>query len=224
MILTHSGQPKGFQSGGAGALVRQNGVCNAILVDRVTLSAARPKVSGNAKQFTLFPQPSPALPYGFAYRPDVISGYEESRLLAKVERLTFQGISVSRFRRQATCRIRSAGATISPNVGLYRQIRSRSFCWKSAGRFKSVPGLPSQRWSRFSSLSMLRAWRSDLKGSLRGNALMREMQGGCHGRPSDQRPCASRSALAPLKRSVPDLRRIGRRLRGPESARPICTL
>lgn len=44
----------------------------------------------NDQQFTLFPQPSPALPEGFDYRSDVISRDEESYLLAKVERLPFK--------------------------------------------------------------------------------------------------------------------------------------
>jgi len=51
-----------------------------MVVDGVTLSTACLRVSMNAEQFTLFPEPSLALPEGFVYRPDVISPDEESRL------------------------------------------------------------------------------------------------------------------------------------------------
>ena len=70
--------------------VRQDRVCNGVLVGRVTRLTARLRVSMDENQFTLFPQPSPTLPEGFAYRPDVISADEESRLLAEIARLPFQ--------------------------------------------------------------------------------------------------------------------------------------
>src|SRR3954470_6340244 len=44
----------------------------------------------HANQLILFPPPSVVLPEGFAYRPEVISPIEESRLLGEITSLPFK--------------------------------------------------------------------------------------------------------------------------------------
>lgn len=65
-------------------------LCNTRLIGRVTQIEFRARVSMDTRQFTLFQPPSCTLPEGFAYRPEVISPEEESRLLAEIRHLPFK--------------------------------------------------------------------------------------------------------------------------------------